>query len=495
MTQFHTRPTARFKKPDPVGARDMADPDGQAWTLMLAHLRKTHPAMCRQWFEELDFLGVGGGVLRVRAHSVVHRDYLQRQCVDAFNESAQAVTGRLITVRFLGPEDALEPDRDPVAAAQGFAGLGPRGRAEVTTTNGVSTAEHHNNAPIDRTDALVINPDNAFDNFVIGPGNRLAHAAALAVADKPGRAYNPLFIHGGVGLGKSHLLQAICLQILRRDPDTVLYYTSCDGFKTQYFEAVQAGAMADFRHKFRDVDVLVIDDIHFLARWEKSQEEFFHTFNSLYQSNRQIILSSDAAPEEIPHLEARLVSRFKQGMVANIQPPDFETRVAIVRKKAALRGMELAEDVAFHIATRIDTNIRELEGAITRIQMQAQVDGKKVPDLVAAKQAIGEISPKATGEPTIQSVIGVVTDFFGVRLTDLQSKKRPRSITMPRQVCMYLARTHTRHSLEEIGGHFGGRDHTTVMHAIETVKKRRETDPEFDAQVTTLDERLRKNNV
>jgi chromosomal replication initiator protein len=443
----------------------MADPDGQAWTLILTNLRRNHPAMCRQWFEELDFLGVGGGVLRVRAHSPVHRDYLQRQCVESFNEAAQAVTGRLITVRFLGPEDAVEPDREALS----FPARPAATRADTfdlsPTTNSVAHEATHNDrqtAPIDRTDALVINPDNAFDNFVIGPGNRLAHAAALAVADKPGRAYNPLFIHGGVGLGKSHLLQAICLQILRRDPHTVLYYTSCDGFKTQYFEAVQAGVMSEFRHKFRDVDVLVIDDIHFLARWEKSQEEFFHTFNALYQANKQIILSSDAAPEEIPHKEARLVSRFKQGMVASVQPPDFETRVAIVKKKAALRGMDLADDVAFHIATRIDTNIRELEGAITRIQMQAQVDGKKVPDLAIAKLAIGEISPKATGEPTIQSVISVVTDFFGVRLTDLQSKKR--------------------------------RDHTTVMHAIDTVEKRRATDQEFDSQVTTLDERVKKAN-
>jgi chromosomal replication initiator protein len=450
-------------------------PDGRTWEHMLAHLRGHHPAMCRQWFEELDFLGIGGGVLRVRAHSPVHRDYLRRQCLDHFNEAAQAVSGRLISVRFLGPEDETEPD-----TAQARQNRDAAAEASVS--------------PADRTDALVINPDNTFDHFVIGPGNRLAHAAAVAVAEKPGKAYNPLFIYGGVGLGKSHLLQAICLKILQHAPETVLYYTSCDGFKTQYFEAVQAGQMSGFRHKFRDVDVLVIDDIHFLARWEKSQEEFFHTFNSLYQGSRQIILSSDAAPEEIPHLEARLVSRFKQGMVANIQPPDFETRVAIVRQKAALRGMALPDDVAFHIATSIDTNIRELEGAITRIQMQARLDNKLVPDLAVAKLAVGEISPKGDGKPTIQSVIAIVTEFYGVRLTDLQSKKRPRSITMPRQVCMYLARAHTRHSLEEIGGHFGGRDHTTVMHAIRTVEDRKKLDPEFEAQVASLDEKLRKQS-
>jgi chromosomal replication initiator protein len=467
---------------DSVGTSAMvSDADGRDWSQMITHLRQHHPAMSRQWFDELDFLGVGGGVLRVRAHSTVHRDYLQRDCTTPFNEAAQAVTGRLLTVSFLGPEDEGDPEpRVPQQAFQTPPGPGfPREMPLPISSP-------------DRTDALVLNPDNTFDNFVIGPGNRLAHAAALAVADLPGRVYNPLFIHGGVGLGKSHLLQAICLRLRQRDPSKVLYYTSCDSFKTQYFDAVQAGQMAGFRHKFRDVDALVIDDIHFLARWVKSQEEFFHTFNALYQENKQIILSSDEAPEEIPQLEARLVSRFKQGMVANIQPPDLETRVSIVKRKAALRGLALPDDVAFHIASCIDSNIRELEGAITRIQMQAQLDGKKVPDLATARTAVGEVAGRSAGKPTIQTVIAAVTEFYGVRLIDLQSKKKPQSIVLPRQVCMYLARHHTRHSLQEIGGHLGGRDHTTVMHAVRSVEERRKQDPDFNGQLTVLDERLKK---
>ncbi|MEX2220062.1 MAG: chromosomal replication initiator protein DnaA [Phycisphaerales bacterium] len=476
----------------------VSDPDGRAWQQMLAHLKRHHPAIGRQWFEELDFLGVGGGVLRVRAHSPVHRDYLQRQCVESFNEAAQAVTGRLLTVRFLGPEDGAEPEREAAAVARGARdgraptnGAGQPVARSAGRSGGGGGGGGGGGSP-SRADALVLNPDHSFDNFVIGPGNRLAHAAALAVAEAPGQRYNPLFIHGDVGLGKSHLLQAICLRILEQDPGTVLYYTSCDAFKNQYFEAVQAGQMGEFRHTFRDVDVLVIDDIHFLARWEKSQEEFFHTYNSLHQDQRQLILSSDAAPEEIPHLEGRLVSRFKQGMVANIQPPDFETRVAIVKKKAALRGMEMPEDVAFHIASCIDTNIRELEGAITGVQMQAHIEGKKVPDLATARAAVGESALRLPGRPTIQTVISVVTDFYGTRLTDLQSKKKPQSIVLPRQVCMYLARAHTRHSLQEIGGHLGGRDHTTVMHAVKAVDEKRRADAEFDAQVGALDERLKK---
>lgn len=475
----------------------MSEPDARVWSQVFAHLRAHHPEIWRQWFTELDPLGLSGGVLRIRAHSLLHRDYLHRQCTDAFAEAIQTVTGRLVAVRFLGPADAPEPV--PIVEVPRS-----RQRKEALVGNGahdgaLSHSSIQSAAPVSaeqlaerrRRDALVINPDNCFENFIIGPGNRLAHAAAVAVAENPGSAYNPLFIHGGVGLGKTHLLQAVCLRLLGDQPLSILYYTSCDSFMTQYFEAVQAGVMSEFQHKFRDVDVLVIDDIHFLAKRERSQEEFFHTFNSLYQAGKQIILSSDAAPEEIPHLEQRLVSRFRHGMVAQVLPPEFETRVAIVRRKSAIRGMEFPEDVAFHIATCIDTNIRELEGAITKLQMVAQVE-KRMVDLTMARATLGDSPVRASNKPTIHAVIAVVTEFFGVRVTDLQSKRRPRSITLPRQVAMYLARQHTPHSLEEIGGHFGGRDHTTVMHAVRSIDERCKKDPEFHAQVAALDEKLRK---
>lgn len=454
----------------------MSDPDARVWSEVLAHLRKHHPAICRQWFDEIEPLGVVGGVLRLRVHSAVHRDYLQRNCLGPFNEGLQAVTQRLITVRFLGPgDDATEPigNHQPPAS--------------IIEARPVAS-------PDIWSDALTVNPDNTFENFVIGPSNRLAHAAAVAVADRPGRSYNPLFIHGGVGLGKTHLLQAICLRILQKAPGTTLYYTSCDSFMNQYMQAVQDGQMNEFRHKFRDVDVLVIDDIHFIGRRERSQEEFHHTFNSLYQAARQIILSSDAPPDEIPHLTDGLVSRFKQGMVAQISPPEFETRVAILRAKARMRGWDISDDIAYHIATVIDSNIRELEGAITQVQLRSIVDGRP-PDLAMAKAAIGDPSAKAAAEPTLHSICVLVTEFFGVRLTDVQSKRRARSIAVPRQVCMYLARKHTRHSLEEIGAFFGGRDHTTVMYSVEIVEEKRTTDREFDAQVAQLDERVRKCNV
>ena len=451
----------------------LTDPDLKIWSGCLAHLRSTHPALCRQWFDELEPLTLEAGTVTVRAHSAVHREYLSKKCREPFNESLQAVSGRLITVRFVGPEDEAL-DGPSVAEVK------PAPRADRPSLR-LDESSH---------ESIVINPDNGFDTFVVGPNNRLAHAAAKAVAQSPASAYNPLFIHGDVGLGKTHLLQAICLAIAERRPETVMRYLSCEGFVTQFIEAVQAGRMAEFRHVFRDVDVLVIDDIHFLTRRDRTQEEFFHTFNSLYQASKQIILSSDAPPEDIPDLEERLVSRFKWGLVVNIEPPGIETRVAIVKSKAALRDFPIPDDVAFYIADCIDSNIRELEGAITRIQIQAQVDARPV-DLDMARVALGSDAPP-TGGLTLPAIANAVTSYYSIRLTDLQSKKRHRSIALPRQICMHLARRLTRHSLEEIGGFFGGRDHTTVMHGIRAIDAKMGADEDFRSVVHGLEQDLRR---
>ena len=485
----------------------MADPDLKIWDGIMSHLRGQSPNLCRQWFNELEPLGVAGGQFVVRAQSDVHRDYLRRQCAEQFNDAAVTVSGRLVTVRFLGPqEEAPGTERPGDSAAAKIPALAPTPAQAAAGRDAGAEARHeqpvvrrahpitYRPSTIDaqrrRDDSLVINPDYAFENFVVGPENRLAHAAAMAVGKDPGHAYNPLFIHGGVGLGKTHLLQAICLRIIETNPGVVLYYLSCESFVTQFIDAVQAGEMSDFRHRFRDVDVLVIDDIHFLTKREQSQEEFFHTFNTLYQSNRQIVLSSDAPPEEIPDLEDRLVSRFKWGLVAKVDPPCYETRVSILKTKGRLRGIDLADDVACYIAAKIDTNIRELEGAITKVQIHASVENRPI-DLDLAKSALGHTLPRSSGGPSIQTILNTVTEYFRVRITDVQSKRRQRSIAMPRQVCMYLARKLTRHSLEEIGGYFGGRDHTTVMHAIRIVELRMTKDPEFGATVNGFEEKLR----
>ncbi|MDZ4755561.1 MAG: chromosomal replication initiator protein DnaA [Phycisphaerae bacterium] len=336
----------------------------------------------------------------------------------------------------------------------------------------------------------LLSPDYTFSNFVVGPNNRLAHAAALAVGDRLAKAYNPFFIHGGVGLGKTHLLQATCQAILQLNPRARISYISCNTFMDLFHDAVRAGRMSDFRSRFRTVDVLVIDDIHFLSKREQTQEEFFHTFNALYQSGKQIILSSDAAPSEIPDLEERLTSRFCSGLVARIDRPDYETRVAIIKSKAALHDLTLPDDVPAYIAAKIDSNIRELEGALTKLRGVAAATNQPIT-LELAKTAMSDMVPSGgASQPTIQMIIEEVSRFFDVKLTDLLSKRRHKSIALPRQVCMWLARKHTRYSLEEIGGYFGGRDHTTVMHAIKTINEKRGADGKLLADVSRLEEQL-----
>lgn len=425
------------------------------WRETLEYLSRLHSAWVRQWFDELVPLELAGGVLTVRAGTVIQQQYLAGKCRDLFNEAAQAVTGKLVTVSFVTGNNA----------GGGLARFG------------------------DSYDDVILSPDYVFDNFVTGPCNRLAYAACTAVAEKPGRAYNPMFIHGGCGLGKTHLLQATCQDILRRQPEARILYLSCDNFINHFIECVQKGDMSEFRFRYRHVDVLVIDDIHFLTRRDRTQEEFFHTFNTLFQAGKQIILSSDAPPNEIPDLEDRLVSRFNSGLVARVDKPCFETRIAIVSKKARLRGITLPEDVITYISRRVESNTRELEGAITKLQGHAMLNGGKY-DLEMARGALGDIIPASERQVTIQQITDAVTRFYNIKMTDLQSKKRHKSIALPRQICMYFARQKTRFSLEEIGGYFGGRDHTTVMHAIKTITQDRANDPAFAAQLERLENSL-----
>ncbi len=469
----------------------MEHPDVSVWADILAYVRSNHPAVCRQWFDEIEPVGVSDGAFRARTPRVVWRDYLNRECAHAFNEAFQSVTGRLGTVRF-ETETASQPTteaHEPTSASED-------GRVEARADVVEIEPKRSAYTPVrratgtDKYPGLPISPDYSFEHFVEGPENRLALAAARAVVDKPGAAYNPLFIHGGVGLGKTHLLQAICLSILERRPDASIYYTSCEGFMTQFMDAVQAGEMAAFRHRFRDVDMLMIDDIHFLAKRDRTQEEFFHTFNALYQARKQIVLSSDAPPQEIPALEDRLVSRFQCGLVAPVNPPGFDTRVEIVRQKCRMRGMrDVGTAVASLIAGQVDTNIRELEGVIVRLHMLQSMEGRVIDEALAL-EALGTHRAPTPREITIEDIIELVVDYFGVRLADLQSKRRQKSIAHPRQICMYLARKHTRYSLEEIGGYFGGRDHTTVMHAQRTIASKRDEDPELDQLLTTFETRL-----
>ncbi len=339
-------------------------------------------------------------------------------------------------------------------------------------------------------DNIPLNRNYTFQSFVVGPSNRLCHAAAVAVAESPGAAFNPLFLHGAVGLGKTHLLQAICHAALAANPERTILYLSCETFTNHFISAVEKGNIEEFRDRYRGVEMLLIDDIQLLADKERTQDEFFHTFNTLYNSGKQIVLSSDSPPKDIPTLKERLVSRFRWGLVAPLEPPCMETRMAIIAKKAALHGATLPVDVAEYIAAAIKTNIREIEGAVNRLCAWGGI--KKEPySLELAKEALADmLGPGAAHAVSMDEIIKTVTAAYKVRLSDLQSKKRSKSVSLPRQICMYLARKLTQHSLEEIGGYFGGRDHTTVMYAEEHVSSLASVQPELKKNLDSFEREL-----
>jgi len=332
---------------------------------------------------------------------------------------------------------------------------------------------------------VTLNPYNRFDNFVVGPCNRFAHAACVGVAEQPGKTYNPLFIHGSSGLGKTHLMQSLCHSSLERAPRTRILYLSCETFVNHFISALEHGSLSKFRDKYRSVNVLVVDDIHVLANKEKTQEEFFHTFNTLYNAGAQIVLSSDSPPVEIPTLQERLVSRFSWGLVTRLETPCYETRVAILKRKGRERGRDLPDELTRFLAERIETNVRELEGAVNKLLGFASLSGQEL-SLQLARQCLRELFTLQRGQPSIDDILRIVTARFGVKLSDLQSRRRTNAVVVPRQVGMYLARRVTRMSLEEIGHYFGGRDHSTVLYAIEKIARVSRDDDKLRATVTEL---------
>ncbi len=329
-----------------------------------------------------------------------------------------------------------------------------------------------------------LNPDYVFESFVVGPCNRLAHAASLAVAQSPGAAYNPLFIYGDVGLGKTHLMQAIG-HLTKDVSRSNVAYLPCEIFVNQFIHSIQTKTTHIFRNRFRNVDVLLIDDIHFLAGKEGTQEEFFHTFNALYDQRKQIVLSSDRPPQEIAALERRLVSRFEWGLVVDLQPPDFETRVAILKKKCETKQLNLSDDVVFYIAENISDNIRLLEGALNRLVAISYLFEKEL-NVVVAKEYLKELWNSQKKLVTIQRIQEVVAEYFRISIHDLKSQRRVKNLVIPRQIAMYLAREMTAGSLTSIAEEFGGKDHTTVIHACKKVKMYLEQDENIKSIITKL---------
>lgn len=418
----------------------MSAADSPSWEALLATVRRDYPELYRAWFEELAAGRLEWGELWVEVADPARARYLHDQCARAFADAAMALTGRLLPVHFVSP-----------------------GRSKPAAANADAIVE------------AALNPDYTFEQFVVGPSNRLAQAAGQAVCSQPGGIYNPLFVHGPSGLGKSHLLQAICTELRQRQPRLDVLYASCDNFVNDYVRAIEGGAVQAFRQRVRSADALILDDVQFLAGRESCQEEVFHTFNALHEARRQIVLSSDVGPSEIPTLQNRLVSRFNWGLVAQIDLPNRETRQAILHRKARLRGFEIPDELVDFIAERIESNIRHLEGALTRLITLTQLEGRPMT-LETARSALSQLDGRPARTLQVSDILDAVTQYYGLRLTELLGRRRSRSVSHPRHVAMYLARKLTPLSLEEIGAYFGNRDHSTVLHAERAIEEARATD-------------------
>ena len=434
--------------------------DKKTWILILDKIKeKVTPQQFTTWFSELSLIKLDTNEIYIHAPNSFCLEWIENNYLNIITSSLKEASIVNREVKF------------------------------VTDNKSSSEPSVQNNTSSSRTDSnTYINKNYNFDNFLVGPCNRLAHAAALAVSESPGTAYNPLFIHGSVGLGKTHILHAIFMRLQERGHKVL--YLPCESFVNNYISTIKTGDWDSFRNKYREIDVLLIDDVHFLANSQSTREEFFHTFNALYTRQKQIVLSSDCPPEEIPTIEERLISRFRWGLITRVDPPGFETSVAIIQNKTALLKMELSYDVACYLAENVVSSVREIEGTLTNIHRYATMNEGKV-DLGLVKQLIKGFS-KQKRNIGIEKILNTVTKHYGVQLSQLHSKRKLRSITLPRQVAMHLARKFTNLSLEEIGGYMGGRDHTTVMHADDKIKKLKVLDRNVSSAVRKLEDTLTK---
>ncbi len=433
------------------------------------------------WFQQSRLVALDGQEACITVPTRLHREYIHQHYLEHL-KAALGVPEACLQVEATSTEDLLREEglleeapvfEEPPAAPQ-------------------PAAERHPAPPAEEDAPLRLNPAYTFDTYVVGPCNNFAHAACRGVADRPAEVFNPLFLHGPVGVGKTHLIQAVAHSLLERQPDLRIVYLSCEQFVNHFIAAVKSGDPNTFRLRYRQADVLVVDDIHLLSNKARTQEEFFHTFNTLHNARKQIVLSSDSPPQDIPQLHNRLVSRFQSGLVAEIEPPCFETRVAILQAKAQRNQVPLDVEVAKFLAEQVTTNVRELEGTLIRLLFLASLQGRKV-DLGLAQEVVSAGQRGQARIVRIDDILDVVTRRFGVKVSDLQSKRRTQSVVVPRQVAMSLARRLTRMSLEEIGGHFGGKDHTTVLYALDRVKDRASVDSDFAALVASLEREIRKN--
>ena len=423
------------------------------------------------WLKPTRYSHSSGGVLFVRVPTVEFR-HAGDKYADLIQEAIDNLGLGFNDVKFVTPED------DPAATAV---------RHDGGLSAGAAAAPAQSR--FDWDGAAQLNPRYTFDAFVIGSGNQFAHAACQAVAERPSKAYNPLFLYGGVGMGKTHLMQAIGHEIKRRLPQTAICYVSSEKFTNDMINSLRYDKMTTFRDKFRGVDVLLIDDIQFLAQKERTQEEFFHTFNALHESMKQIVIASDRSPKELAEIEDRLRSRFEWGLIADIQPPDLETKVAILQKKAEQEKVTLPTDVALYVAQNIRSNVRELEGALIRLVAHSSLIGAEIT-LPYAQQVLKNFIDSQARKVTIESIQKMVAEQFGLRLVEIKAKNNSRAIVYPRQIAMYLAKHLTEASLPEIGRQFGGKHHTTVLHSVEKIEELRKNDKDLNRLVNKLTEQL-----
>ncbi|QLK85205.1 chromosomal replication initiator protein DnaA [Staphylococcus sp. 17KM0847] len=421
------------------------------------------------WFKDTDIHSLSDNTITLIANNAFTANWIIENYHDMIVEYVNAISGYNIqAVKVLTEDDLVELKTDLATAPK------PTKQVDAFTS---------------QTEQF--NTNNTFDTFVPGPGNKFVYAASLAVAESPAKSYNPLFIYGGVGLGKTHLMHAIGHFVLENNKDAKVLYTSSEKFTNEFIQSIRNNETEKFREKFRNIDILLIDDIQFIQKKEQTQEEFFHTFNDLHQNNKQIVISSDRPPREIATLEERLTSRFQWGLIVDITPPDFETRMAILQKKTEKADIDIPIDVLNYIANQIQTNVRELEGALNRVNAYSKLQGKPITTELAADALKDIIQVTQSKKITIQDIQKVVGAYYHVRIEDFAAKKRTKSIAYPRQIAMYLSRELTDFSLPKIGEEFGGRDHTTVIHAHDKIKKELENDATLKQEIENLEKEIR----
>ncbi|MBI3615097.1 MAG: chromosomal replication initiator protein DnaA [Candidatus Omnitrophica bacterium] len=459
--------------------------DLNLWNQALACIQRELPSQAYEtWFQPTRAVSSTGTSLIVEVPSPFFRDWISSH----YTELIDRILGGLYPSKVRIEFTIASQTRQPLANLHGLM----TGAAQATATLPEKSLEQPEVSSSPVGPRPVLNPRYVFEQFVIGPSNRFAHAAALAVSESPAKAYNPLFIYGGVGLGKTHLMQAIGHRLQERFPQARCIYLSSERFTNQLIGAIQNRTMASFRDRFRSADVLMIDDIQFIGGKESTQEGFFHTFNALYDAHKQLVISSDRPPKELRGVEERLVSRFEWGLVTDIHPPDLETRVAILRKKAAAQGQEVPDDVTLFIAERVSSNIRELEGALNRVIAYSVLVSRGIT-LGMAQETLKGMVAETAKRVTLERIQRVVASYFNLTVNDIRGKRRTKEVALPRQVAMALSRELTEASLLAIGEAFGGRDHATVLYACQRVSSARGNDPKLQELLATLVKMLGEN--